>query len=771
MVANTIDFVTSVLSQRDLDLFYITYNISADLRPKLPGRDDTIQNSPEGKIGIYTRFIEFAYFRIPLSRFLLFVLQYYQINFSQLSVLGAAKVCHFEIKCRVLGYQPSLGTFRRFYVNSISNGWLSFSRHGPTWCCFSKKFDSLKGWNDHFFWIDASIFPIFVSWYNDVLVRRYPLPSDNLVDFELLEKLASNRTVIKQYPETFLCLVGLSRSFDDLHVCSTLLKSDESDICLLDFVKSTDPFKVKTGERTLAEGEVSLLIDTADMVVAPTVQTIRLVDHTIVNELEEHDGKKKRKVVFNPPSPPCLSFKAGRRVLDLSPFRHPSEEIMSSVTPTPEGDVPEDSGLSQDLNDQAHCPPNRYVVVTSNSEHGDVNIDGSPKAKSPSPHVEVKIKNAKGVAVDNFAHNVYVPEWDVTNNNAWVDNPALCRNLLDHITPPRMDAKIVALKAKLEIAEKESTEVSGLYGRVSKLEAEVVAKFEEITGLNKQNVELLGKVSVLESAREELTNQVSKLAAQHFEEQSAKLDARIADVRREIDTDLYPYMLTAIARQRWILGHGIRLAVMKCAQSSECHFTLGKVISLAINKGIQQGLEAGIEHGKAGRSLAQVETYDPEVENKYVAAVGEFENVSFSLLEELEALKDSPLAFIMSALTLEGDADSTPELRKLQPSLDQVTIPVYYESDGSRGFGSISHEMLLSDAIPAIRGRAERRGLGSSSGSATDGAAANVPAQDSSLVVADYQISTLTLTDDFIPVTQPHDDLFDTTVLDKPVDP
>ncbi|GKG15755.1 hypothetical protein Tco_0358078, partial [Tanacetum coccineum] len=68
--------------------------------------------------------------------------------------------------------------------------------------------------------------------------------------------------------------------------------------------------------------------------------------------------------------------------------------------PTPEGDVPEDSGLSQDLNDQAHCPPNRYVVVTSNSEHGDVNIDGSPKAKSPSPHVEVKIKNAKGVAVE-----------------------------------------------------------------------------------------------------------------------------------------------------------------------------------------------------------------------------------------------------------------------------------------------------------------------------------------------------------------------------------
>ncbi|GJS27692.1 hypothetical protein Tco_0488312 [Tanacetum coccineum] len=78
------------------------------------------------------------------SRFLLRVLEYYQINFSQLSVLGAAKVSHFEIMCRVLGYRPSLGTFRKFYVSFISNGWLSFSRRGPTPCCLSKKIDSLK---------------------------------------------------------------------------------------------------------------------------------------------------------------------------------------------------------------------------------------------------------------------------------------------------------------------------------------------------------------------------------------------------------------------------------------------------------------------------------------------------------------------------------------------------------------------------------------------------------------------------------------------------
>ncbi|GJU43071.1 hypothetical protein Tco_1200337 [Tanacetum coccineum] len=309
MVANTIDYVTSVLSQKDLDVFCRTYNIPARLKPELPGRDDTIKNSPAGKIGIYTRFIEFANFRILLSRFLLSVLQYYQINFSQLSVLGAAKVNHFKIMCRVLGYQPSLGMFHRFYINFISNGWLSFLRRDPTPCRFSKKFDSLKGWNDHFFWIDASICPIFVSWYNNVPIRRDSLPSDNLMDFELLEKLNNNRTVIRRYPETFMCLIGLIRSFDDPLVRLTLLKSDESGGFRLLCVHFVSFIYVKIGERTLAEDEVPMITETTDMVVASSAQIVHLVDHTIIDELEEHAEKKKRKVAFD--APPVKKLRTG----------------------------------------------------------------------------------------------------------------------------------------------------------------------------------------------------------------------------------------------------------------------------------------------------------------------------------------------------------------------------------------------------------------------------------------------------------------------------
>ncbi|GJW70734.1 hypothetical protein Tco_0127651 [Tanacetum coccineum] len=46
---------------------------------------------PAGKIGVYTRFFEYANFRLPLSTFLVNVLKHYRIHISQLSVLGAAK--------------------------------------------------------------------------------------------------------------------------------------------------------------------------------------------------------------------------------------------------------------------------------------------------------------------------------------------------------------------------------------------------------------------------------------------------------------------------------------------------------------------------------------------------------------------------------------------------------------------------------------------------------------------------------------------------------
>nr|GFC73243.1 hypothetical protein [Tanacetum cinerariifolium] len=37
----------------------------------------------------------------------------------------------------------------------------------------------------------------------------------------------------------------------------------------------------------------------------------------------------------------------------------------------------------------------------------------------------------------------------------------------------------------------------------------------------------------------------------------------------DFDEELYLHMLTAIAGRRWVIGHGLHLAMMKCAESLE----------------------------------------------------------------------------------------------------------------------------------------------------------------------------------------------------------
>ncbi|GKE39422.1 hypothetical protein Tco_1462827 [Tanacetum coccineum] len=70
--------------------------------------------------------------------------------------------------------------------------------------------------------------------------------------------------------------------------------------------------------------------------------------------------------------------------------------------------------------------------------------------------------------------------------------------------------------------------------------------------------------------------------------------------------------------------------------------------------GIQTRLVAGIDHGKAGRGLADVAAYDPSMEVRYVFAVLAFCDLDFNLLSQLELQKDASIADIMNSLRLEG---------------------------------------------------------------------------------------------------------------------
>nr|GEU51201.1 hypothetical protein [Tanacetum cinerariifolium] len=108
-----------------------------------------------------------------------------------------------------------------------------------------------------------------------------------------------------------------------------------------------------------------------------------------------------------------------------------------------------------------------------------------------------------------------------------------------------------------------------------------------------------------------------------------EIDARLDALSINFDEELYPHMLTAIAGHRWVIGHGLRLAVMKCVESIELKQAFANVVSAGIAKGMSESLAHGIEHGKPGRGLEVMEAYDPEANNKYLQA-----------LQELKDLKD-----------------------------------------------------------------------------------------------------------------------------------
>ncbi|GKC88684.1 hypothetical protein Tco_1149333 [Tanacetum coccineum] len=106
------------------------------------------------------------------------------------------------------------------------------------------------------------------------------------------------------------------------------------------------------------------------MVVAPSAQIVCLVNHTIVNELEDHAGKKKRKVGFS-----SSPYHVKKRLIDQgkqldggSGSVAPStvEFVSSSVTPTPDHGDHEDSGSTHDGNIRTRRATKHYVVEVEN---------------------------------------------------------------------------------------------------------------------------------------------------------------------------------------------------------------------------------------------------------------------------------------------------------------------------------------------------------------------------------------------------------------------
>nr|GEZ07438.1 hypothetical protein [Tanacetum cinerariifolium] len=220
---------------------------------------------------------------------------------------------------------------------------------------------------------------------------------------------------------------------------------------------------------------------------------------------------------------------------------------------------------------------------------------------------------------------------------------------------------------------------------------------------------------------------------------SSAMDGRLDALSIDFDGELYPHMLIAIAGRRWVIGRGLRLAVMKCGESLELRQAFADAVSARIAKGLSEGLRHGLEHGQAQLSLESIEAYDPEVETKFVAALQALKDLKYPLVDQLESLKDALMDVIMASLYLESDTrdDAPQDIRDLRPSSSQLTIPVYVDVRDPRNPWACKEEIVLADAIAANISRAENKkkcrivcrthGVGSAHHARSDGVPVSAP--------------------------------------------
>ncbi|GJW96749.1 hypothetical protein Tco_0178557 [Tanacetum coccineum] len=266
--------------------------------------------------------------------------------------------------------------------------------------------------------------------------------------------------------------------------------------------------------------------------------------------------------------------------------------------------------------------------------------------------------------------------------------------------------EILELKSKLVEKEAKATEVirlrdqvsslsedkSSLTAEVSALKVTITQKDHDISlfdsrathlesALNDAQVactEAGTKITSLASERDRLVSEVSSLhvgfkdfkekmevqqeeQAKELYNRVAELEAHVMDVSGRQEGEFYPTYLTLLARRRWLLTHGIQLAILKCLKSSEYQGILRHALGRAMDFDMQEGLEAGHEHGVAGRSLFMVDAYNPEAARaSYVNAVKAVEDTSFPLVDLLKSKKDARMDEVLDCFLLDGPLAGLP---------------------------------------------------------------------------------------------------------------
>ncbi|GJV38123.1 hypothetical protein Tco_1410600 [Tanacetum coccineum] len=237
-----------------------------------------------------------------------------------------------------------------------------------------------------------------------------------------------------------------------------------------------------------------------------------------------------------------------------------------------------------------------------------------------------------------------------------------------------LNVKVADLTTTVKVREQEAADSNALVTAV-KLQNDSLA--DQVHTLEASSAGLQEKVTVYEKFVDQLEKfQDDKI--KEVNDKLEKLDADVVAMVLHLEEKFYPHLLNTIVGRRWLLTHGMELAVTKCLNSTEYLSALGAAIGKAVEKGMQEGLSAGITHEIEGRTLIDIVAYNPYAEADYLAALHHIQSVNFSLLAELKSNKDASTETIMNLLRLEDRLADRLGLTASQPRADQLMVPIHH---------------------------------------------------------------------------------------------
>ncbi|MFS8025447.1 hypothetical protein Hanom_Chr16g01475031 [Helianthus anomalus] len=183
-------------TKKSFDRILLDVQMPPEYGAQYPSEGDTGADAPAGYVTMWADFFGDCNLRLPLTVFVVDVLEWYKVHISQVSPFGMIRIRNFEFTFRALGIEPTVGDFRRFYQMTVSLGFFSFRQRDGS----PKLMTPPKGmtmWKKKFFYIKAAAIVANMTFRNvteTIIAETIAVPSLKSVEwFPQLQTIESVR--------------------------------------------------------------------------------------------------------------------------------------------------------------------------------------------------------------------------------------------------------------------------------------------------------------------------------------------------------------------------------------------------------------------------------------------------------------------------------------------------------------------------------------------------------------------------------------------------